>query len=66
MDGYQVLALTSFNEMLDIRDTVQSPILMYENEDKTCATFFIPTQSKTLYLYEIKVDDYDQIYGDKL
>lgn len=65
-DGYQVLALTSFNEMLDIRDTVQSPILMYENEDKTCATFFIPTQSKTLYLYEIKVDDYDQIYGDKL
>ncbi len=61
-DGYQVLTLGSFNEMLGIRDTIQSPILMYENEDKTRTVFFIPTNTKILYLFEIKVDDYDALY----
>lgn len=61
--SYQVLVIDSFNEMLEIRDTIQSPILMEENEDKTCTKFFIPTSTKLLYLFEIKVDDYDEIYG---
>ena len=33
---------------------------MYENEDKTCAKFMIPTDSKLLYLFEIKVDGYEE------
>ncbi len=60
--GYQVLLVDTFEEMLEIRDTIQSPILMDENEDKTCTKFFIPTNTKLLYLYEIKVDDYDELY----
>lgn len=56
--GYQVLELDTFEEMLEIRDTIQAPILMHENEDKTCAKFWIPTDSKLLYLYAIKVDGY--------
>lgn len=63
-DGYQVLELSSFNEMLDVHDTVQSPILMHENDDKTRTQFVIPTQSNFLYLFEIKVDDYDLLYGN--
>ena len=43
--------------MLEIRDTVQSPLLMYENEDKTCSQFFITTAEKVLYLYEIAVEE---------
>ncbi|MBQ2711801.1 MAG: hypothetical protein IJF71_00330 [Clostridia bacterium] len=62
-DGYQVLMISSFNEMLDLRDTLQLPILMNENEDKTCTRFVIPTDSKLLYTFEIKVEDYDEIYG---
>jgi len=62
-DGYQELAVNSFNEMLDIRDTISSPILMSENEDKTCTKFIIPTNTKLLYVYEIKVEGYDEIYG---
>ena len=46
--------------MLEIRDTIQAPILMYENDDKTCAKFMIPTDSKLLYLYEIKIDGYEE------
>lgn len=56
--GYQTILVDTFDEMLEIRDTIQAPILMYENEDKTCAKFMIPTDSKLLYLYEIKIEGY--------
>lgn len=61
-DAYKVITVATFKELLDIRDTVRSPILMYENEDQTCSTFVIPTNTDLLYLYEIKVADYEQIY----
>lgn len=61
--GYQLLMVSSFNEMLDIRDTIQSPILMNENEDMTLTRFYIPTNTKILYVFEIKVDNYDELYG---
>ncbi len=56
--GYQILMVNTFDEMLEIRDTIQAPILMYENEDKTCAKFMIPTDSKLLYVYKIEVEGY--------
>lgn len=55
--NYQVLNVNSFKSLLEIRDTVQSPLLMYENDDKTCSQFFITTVEKVLYLYEIKVEE---------
>ena len=63
--AYQVLVVDTFDEMLEIRDTIQSPILMEENEDRTCSKFFIPTTNNLLYLFEIRVDDYDQIYSSQ-
>ena len=62
-NGYQILMLDTFADMLTIRDTIQSPILMYENEDQTMTRFFIPTNTKMLYVYEIKVENYDEIYN---
>ena len=62
--GYQLLYVNTFNEMLGIRDTIQSPILMYENGDATCTQFLIPTNTKILYIYEIRVEDYDKLYGE--
>ena len=62
--GHQILLVDTFDEMLEIRDTIQSPILMRENEDKTCTRFYIPTLNSIVYVYEIKVDDYDEIYGN--
>lgn len=56
--GYQIVMVNTFDEMLEIRDTIQAPILMYENEDKTCAKFMIPTDSKLLYVYKIEVEGY--------
>ena len=60
MSAYQVILVDTFDEMLEIRDTIQAPILMHENEDKTCAKFIIPTDNKLLYLYEIKIDGYTE------
>ena len=62
-EGYQILMVSTFKEMLAIRDTIQSPILMNENEDCTCTQFMIPTNTKILYVFEIKVEDYDAIYA---
>lgn len=61
--GYQRLEVDNFNAMLEIRDTLQLPILMYENEDRTCTTFMIPVDSRLLYAFEIKVDNYDELYS---
>ena len=62
-EGYQLLMMDSFMDLLEIRDTIQSPILMSENEDQTCTTFMIPTNTKLLYVFEVKVEDYDELYG---
>lgn len=56
--GYQIVLVDTFDELLEIRDTIQAPILMHENEDKTCTKFIIPTDSKLLYLFEIKMEGY--------
>ena len=58
--GYQKILVDTFDEMLEIRDTIQAPILMFENEEKTCTKFLIPTDSKLLYVYEVKVEGYSE------
>ena len=58
--GYQKIFVDTFDEMLEIRDTIQAPILMHENEEKTCTKFLIPTDSKLLYIYEVKIDGYSE------
>ena len=62
--GYQIVPIKTFTEMLGIRDTIQSPVLMSENRDETMTRFFIPTNTMILYVFEIKVDNYDEIYGE--
>ena len=52
---YQVLKIDNFTDMLEIRDTTNQPILMVENGEKNSAYFIIPTSTKILYTYCIKV-----------
>ena len=51
-DGYQLVYIKTFVEMLGIRDTLQAPILMCENEDQTKTEFLIPTNTNILYIHE--------------
>lgn len=55
LDSYQVLKVDTFTDMLEIRDTIQEPILMVENKTKTGVYFLIPSKTKILYLFGLKV-----------
>lgn len=52
---YQMLHIKSFNDMLEISDTISQPILMKENAEKTGAYFLILTSFKVIYIYRLKV-----------
>lgn len=52
----QILYIDSFEEMLEIRDTMQMPIIMYEDREKLCTSFFIIAANGIMYLFEIKSD----------
>lgn len=54
-DAYQVLQVTTFEELLEIRDTLQMPILMYENEDQTDTQFLLPAENGLCYAYKVCV-----------
>lgn len=55
--NYQILKVNTFTDMLEIRDTIKQPILMRENDEKTGAYFVIPSSTKILYVYRLKVND---------
>ena len=57
---YQLLKIDSFSDMLEIRDTIRQPILMRENNDRTGAYFVIPSNTKILYVYRLKVSDIER------
>lgn len=57
LKGYQALRVDTFNDILEIRDTIQQPILMVENEDKNGVYFIIPSNTKVLYMYGLKVSE---------
>lgn len=52
--GYQVLKVDTFTDMLEIRDTLNQPILMIESKEKNGAHFIIPSNTKILYTYSLK------------
>lgn len=57
LKGYQVLRVDTFTDMLEIRDTLQQPILMVENTDNKGVYFIIPSNTKILYIYGLKLSD---------
>ncbi len=58
MKGYQILKVQKFTDLLEIRDTMQLPIIMLENKEKLVTCFAIPTPSKILYFYSISIKQY--------
>lgn len=61
---YHMLKVDSFEDMLEIRDTIRQPILMKENKEKNGAYFIIPSSTKLLYIYRLKVSDIEkEIYN---
>ena len=57
LDGYQILKVDTFTDMLEIRDTLGQPILMVESKEKNGVHFIIPSATKLLYTYTLKEQD---------
>lgn len=53
----QVIKVESFNDMLEIKDTLKTPILMLENEAKDGTFFIIPAANGIIYAYALRVVD---------
>lgn len=58
MKGYQILKVQKFGDLLEIRDTMQLPIIMLENKEQLVTCFAIPTNNKILYFYSISVKQF--------
>ena len=56
LKGYQLVVIDTFDDMLEIRETLSQPILMVENKEKTGTHFIIPSTTKLLYTYTLKVN----------
>ena len=54
--GYKVIQINTFNEILGLRDTMQTPILMYTSEEEL-STEFIIISDKILYVYVLSAKE---------
>lgn len=64
MEGYQILRVANFVDLLEIRDTMHLPIIMLENKGQLFTCFVIPTADKILYFYSISVKQYALASGN--
>jgi len=62
---YQLLKIDDFSDILEISDKLRQPILMKENKEKTGAYFVIPSNTKLLYVYRLKVSDIEKEISEK-
>jgi len=54
----QFYKLENFTDMLEIRDSISAPIIMFENERNTATYFMIlNVVNKAVYIYTLRVDD---------
>lgn len=65
MKGYQILKVKKFTDLLEIRDTMQLPIIMIESKENLVTCFAIPTPNKILYFFSINVKQYALGSGKK-
>ena len=62
---YQLLRIETFFDLLEISDKLRQPILMKENKEKSGAYFVIPSTTKLLYVYRMKVSDIEKEINKK-
>ena len=60
--NYNVLIINTFNELVDVRDNLRSPIMFYNAKDHKMSKFYI-LNDNNLYLYIVNSKDING--GDK-
>ena len=57
LGDYEVVDVDTFTDMLEIRDTIQQPILMLEDKANHETRFMIPSKNNFIYIYVLKMSD---------
>lgn len=57
LGDYEVVEVDTFTDMLEIRDTIQQPILMIEDKSNKETRFMIPSRNNFIYIYVLKMSD---------
>lgn len=52
-EGHQVIEMKTFEDLLQVRDTISEPILMIEKAKET--DFIIPSKGNVVYIFKLKV-----------
>ena len=63
-EGYQILEIKSFEDLLQIKETLNKPILVTEKESAMETYFFIPSDF-TCYIYELKAGNLREKRGKR-
>ncbi len=53
----QICKVTSFKDMIEIKEASEKPLLMLENKEKTGTFFLIPVGEGVIYTYAIRIVD---------
>ena len=53
----QICKVTSFKDMIEIKEASEKPLLMIENKEKTGTFFLIPVGEGVIYTYAIRIVD---------
>lgn len=62
-EGYQKIEMKTFEDLLQVRDTISEPILMIEKNNET--DFLIPSKGNVVYTYELKIEDLSKNKNEK-
>lgn len=57
LGDYEIVDVDTFTDMLEIRDTIQQPILMIEDKANRETRFMIPSRNNFIYIYVLKMSD---------
>ncbi len=63
-EGYKVIEINTFDEILSLRDTMQSPILMYTEENERRTKFMIMNEG-ILYIYVLGAKEIREVLRKK-
>lgn len=63
-DKYQILEIKSFEDLLQVRETINKPILMTEKKLAKETYFFIPSEND-IYVYELKAGNLRKSKGKR-
>ena len=62
-EGKNIIEASSFLELVDVRDTVEKPIIHIKKNEKSCE--FLVQDESTIYRYAMNEKDYDDLGGNE-